>query len=401
MKKFLLVFLYEYKRHVFRKRFIFAILSMPLMVGLIILVGYISAKSTYQPAPIGYIDTANLIPQPRQVPVEEDTTFPPVPVERYESEDLIKQDLTSGKIQAYFILGDEYMNDGLVMMVTANNTGQNVESDFGNFLRYNLTSELPVKVATRLTEGNELIVRSLDGTRELNENNWFAIILPILSGVLFIIAVNISGGYLLQAVVEEKENRTMEIIVTSVSPTELMAGKIVGDLLVGLTQLVVWVLFVIIGLRIAPQFLPMGQSLELKPGYILLLAGTFLPAFVMIAAQMGAVGSMATDTREAQQISGLFTLPMVVPLWFTSAIMFTPNGAISVALSLFPFTAPLALPLRAVFTTIPAWQIALSLSLLYILSILSIFFAGKVFRMGMLRYGKRLTFKEIFARAQG
>lgn len=400
MKKFLLVFLQEYKRHVFRKRFIFAILSMPLMVGVIALVGWISVKMTYQPTPIGYIDSSNLISSPAQVPIKEKTSFPPVSVIRYESEEQAKQDLKAGKLQALFILSDEYMSNGQVTMVTSTDTGENVKSDFEDFLRFNLTSNLPITYSTRLTEGNELIIRSLDGSRELSENNWFAIILPLLSGVLFIIAVNISGSYLLQAVVEEKENRTMEIIVTSVSPTQLMAGKIVGDLLVGLTQLFVWVLFVIIGLRIAPQFLPVGQTLDLKPGFVFLLAGTFLPAFVMIAAQMGAVGSMSTNTREAQQISGLFTLPVVVPLWFTSAIMFTPNGTLSTILSLFPFTAPLSLPLRSVFTTIPAWQIAISLGLLYVLAILSVLFAGRVFRLGMLRYGKRLSFKEIFSRAR-
>lgn len=400
MRKFILIFLYEYKRHVLRKRFIFAILSMPLLVGLMALVGWISVKTSYQPTPIGYIDPENLISDPLQVPSKPNQTLKPVEVIHYNTEDLAKKDLTTGKIQAYFILGNDYMSNGQVTMITAGSIGENVKSDFGDFLRYNLTINLPQATANRLAEGNNLIIRSLDGTREMSENNWFSVVLPILAGVLFIIAVNVSGGYLLQAVVEEKENRTMEIIVTSVSPTQLMAGKIVGDLLVGLTELAIWILFAIIGLQLAPQFLPVDQTLTLKASFVLLLAGTFFPAFIMIAALMGAVGSMATESREAQQISGIFTLPLVAPFWFVTAIMFNPNGALSVGLSMFPLTAPLSLPLRAAFTTIPAWQIALSIGMLFILAVLSILFAGKVFRMGMLRYGKRLSLKEVFQRAK-
>ncbi|MDP3449745.1 MAG: ABC transporter permease, partial [Anaerolineaceae bacterium] len=285
-------------------------------------------------------------------------------------------------------------------MTSNEKPGANAEDDFGDFVSYNLVKGMPEPIIERLTDGSSITVRSLDGSREMGADNWMVILLPMLAGILFIIAVNISGGYLMQAVVEEKENRTMEILVTSVSPTQLMAGKVVGDLLVGLTQLVVWILFLIIGLKVAPLFITdMGSMPAIDGKYILLIAGTMLPAFVMIAAAMGAIGATATESQEAQQMAGFFTLPIVVPFWFVSQIMFNPNGALSVGLSMFPLTAPISLPLRAGFTNIPWWQTSITITVLVILAIFSLWLSGKIFRIGMLRYGKKVSLKEAFRRS--
>ena len=133
--------------------------------------------------------------------------------------------------------------------------------------------------------------------------------------------------------------------------------------------------------------------------YILLLVGTLLPAFVMISAAMGAIGATATESQEAQQMAGFFTLPIVIPFWFVSQIMFKPNGPIAVGMSMFPLTAPIALPLRAGFTDVPWWQITITIGTLICLAVFSLWLAGKVFQIGMLRYGKKVSFKEAFKRS--
>jgi ABC-2 type transport system permease protein len=399
MKKFWLVFWNEYKRHVLRKRFIFAILSMPFFVGLMVLIGFLSVWLQFKDTPVGYIDSYNILVEPQQVPKKDKTIFDPVPSLAFPDEASAKSAMEKGQIQAYFILSENYISTGEVTMKTAEKAGQNAEDDFGDFLSYNISKSLPEPVINRFDEGNNLIIRSLDGSREMDADNWMVILLPMISGILFIIAVNVSGGYLLQAVVEEKENRTMEILVTSVSPSQLMAGKVVGNMLVGLTELVIWILFVVIGLQVAPLFFEMAAPPPIELKYILLLVGTLFPAFVMVAAAMGAIGSTATEMREAQQIAGWFTLPIVIPFWFVTPIMFKPNGALAVGLSLFPLTAPIALPLRAVFTDVPWWQIALTITLLCALAYFSLWLAAKVFRIGMLRYGKKVSLKEAFRRS--
>lgn len=398
MRKTWLIFRNEYLRHVKKKSFIFGILSMPLFVVLMIGIGTVSVWLEYNKAPVGFVDTNQVLVDPMQVPVKEKKLFPVVTAIPFAEEESAKAALQDGSIQAYFLLSENYMETGEATMVKNSDTGSNAESDFGEFLAYNLVRNKPPQIAARLSEGTNIIIRSLDGSREMSVDDWMVILLPVLSGLLFIIAVNTSGNYLLQAVVEEKENRTMEIVVTSVSPNQLMIGKVMGNLMVGLTQLVTWIIFAIIALKIFPSVLPIGQVPQVEAANLLLIVVTFLPAFVMVAAAMGAVGATATEAREAQQITGWFTIPIVFPLWFITAIMFNPNGALSVFMSLFPVTAPIALPLRAVFTPIPAWQIILSVSLLCLLAVFMLWLSGRIFRLGMLRYGKRVRLREAFAR---
>ncbi len=398
MKKTWLILVNEYKRHVLRKRFMLAILSMPLFVGLTILIGFLSVWLQNNSAPIGYVDPYGLLMDPVQLPIEDKELFAPSPSVAFPNEDSARQAFETGEIQAYFILPENYMDSGEVEMYTGTKTGENAEGDFGDFLVINLLRNQPEAISTRLSEGNNMIIRSLDGTREMGLNNWLDIAMPIIAGILFIIVVNVSGNYLLQAVVEEKENRTIEILVTSVSPTQLMTGKVLGNLLVGLTQLVTWIGFSVLALMIAPKFIPMGEAPSIDVSSMGLMVATLLPAFVMVAAAMAAVGATATEAREAQQVAGWFTIPMVVPLWFVTAIMFNPNGALAVGMSLFPLTAPIALPMRAVFTTVPAWQIVLTVFNLCALAIFALWLSGRVFRLGMLRYGKRVKLSEAFKR---
>jgi ABC-2 type transport system permease protein len=219
--------------------------------------------------------------------------------------------------------------------------------------------------------------------------------MPIVAGILFVVAINISGGYLLQAVVEEKENRTMEIVITSVSTDQLMAGKIMGNLSVGLTQLAIWLIAAVIGFAFFANLQSDAGSIEMIRSYLGILALTFLPAFVVVAALMATLGATATEAREAQQISGLFSLPIFMPLWFITAILEHPDSALAVGFSLFPLTAPLTLPLRVAISTVPTWQIGLSLAILVVAAVGSVWLASRAFRLGMLRYGKKLTLREL------
>lgn len=397
MKKIWLILRNEYLRHARKKSFLFGILSMPFFIGLMAMVGFVSVWMEYNDAPIGYVDPNQDITNPLQVPVKEKKLLKPANVIRFENETDARTALQNEEIQAFFVLSDNYMASGEAAMVSTSETGSNAESDFGDFLAYNLVKDKPPQLAERLIDGSNLIIRSLDGSREMAVDDWMSIIMPILAGVLFIIAVNTSGNYLLQAVVEEKENRTMEIIVTSVSPGQLMAGKVIGNLLLGLTQLTTWILFAVLAIKIFPSIIPIDQIPRIDTSNLVLIIATFFPAFVMVAAAMGAVGATATEAREAQQITGWFTIPILIPLWFANTIMMNPNGPISVAMSLIPVTAPIALPMRAVFTTIPAWQIILAITLLYILAVFALWLSGRIFRLGMLRYGKRVRFREAFS----
>ena len=399
MKKFWLVCRYEYLRHVRRKRFIFALMSMPAMVLLMFGAGFLAVWAQYDKTPIGFVDPAGVLVNPQSPPTQADLWFPDPEIRKYPDEKAARQSLDSKEIQGYFILEPSYPQDGSTKYVTVGQMKDAADSAVKNFMIYNLISGQPKDVLQRLLKGPTIEVRSLGGNRRTSENDILSLVLPLVVGVLFLLVINTSGSYLVGALVEEKENRTMEIMVTSVSPNQLMAGKVIGNLSVGLTELVVWVFCGVIGLSLARANLPSAQDLNLDTGFLWLSFFTLLPAFVMVAGLMAMAGVTTTDTREAQQIAGLFTLPVVIPFWLIVPLMESPNSPLSIGLSLFPLTAPISLPIRAAFTDVPGWQIALSLTILVAGAFFALWLAARAFRMGMLRYGKKLAWREIFGRA--
>jgi ABC-2 type transport system permease protein len=200
----------------------------------------------------------------------------------------------------------------------------------------------------------------------------------------------------MQSVVDEKENRTMEMIVTSVSPEALMAGKILGNLCVGLTQLLIWLLFAAFGALLIAIVFGYGYAPVILPIHLVLLFGVILPGFVLVAALMTLVGVTAASLREAQQVSILFTLPMVAPYWFAGAVLQNPNHPLSAFMSIFPLTAVITMPMRTSIGDVPDWQILLTVLLMISSAILSLWLAARIFRASMLNYGKRTSIKGVF-----
>jgi ABC-2 type transport system permease protein len=110
---------------------------------------------------------------------------------------------------------------------------------------------------------------------------------------------------------------------------------------------------------------------------------------------MAIVGATVTDSHEAAQVNGLITFPFLVPYYFFSVLMTHPNGAFARVLSYFPLSAPVAMTLRMAFTQVPAWELALVIAILVLFSVLTIWLAGKAFRMGMLQYSKRIKLSQL------
>jgi ABC-2 type transport system permease protein len=399
MRKFWLVFRNEYLRHVLRRRFIFALLSLPVFVAILVGVGLLAVWSDYDSRPVGYVDLSGQFKNARPIPNQPDNLFPPPVIQAIASESEARAALEKHQIQAYFVIDPQYSKNGTVRLYTLDSFKDTTRDNFQKFLRYNLLLNQPQPVADRILKGPSIVVQSLSSNRKMADNEFLNILMPLISGLLFVVVINTSGSYLVQALIEEKENRTMEIVVTSVSHGQLMAGKIIGNLLVGLTELVIWLTFGFLGFAFAQRYIPGGQNLNINYDFIWLMLLTLLPAFVMVAALMAAVGASTSDSREAQQWAGLFTLPIVIPFWLVVPLMESPNSPMAVGLSLFPLTAPITLPLRAAFTDVPGWQVASSILLLVLFAVAALWLAGRTFRMGMLRYGKRLTWREIFGKA--
>src|SRR5699024_5349177 len=229
----------------------------------------------------------------------------------------------------------------------------------------------------------------------------------------------------LRGVIEEKTNRIVEVIISSVKPFELMMGKIVGIALVGLTQFLLWIVLSIglftvgttlflnpesfQGLETAQMSSSMDSQMDTLPENIQeiiqaidfpMILGSFalffIGGYLLYSALFAAIGSAVDNETEANQ----FTLPVTMPLLLAYVLSFgvlvnDPHGPIAVWLSMIPLTSPIAMMVRIAFG-VPIWEIAVSLTLLILGFILTTWIAGKIYRVGILMYGKKASFKEIF-----
>lgn len=232
----------------------------------------------------------------------------------------------------------------------------------------------------------------------------------------------IYGVRVMRSVLEEKNNRVVEIIISSVKPFELMMGKILGVTLVALTQFIVWISMSVIGALVlntgfssiqknmpgadeemASKFdvVEMGTQishslLELNfPLIIFVFIVFFLLGYMFYSSIYAAVGSAVDNETETQQFTIFAVLPLMLGMYGSFSVMNNPDGPLGFWLSIIPFTSPVAMIARIPFG-VPAWQIALSIFLLLGTTIFMIFVAGKIYRVGILMYGNKASLKEIW-----
>ena len=400
MTKILRVALHEYRRHVFNKRFVLGLLSVPLIILLLVGLVFLVISMESDSRPIGYVDYSSLLSDPLPAPKPEPPDRP-VTMQPFETEAAARSALEAGEVQIYYVLPQDYRSSGKLTVVSMDKVKSSSRQQFYSFLSVNLLRNTDPQVAERLTKGAEVTVQSPDGSRSVSSQNWFSIFIPVIAGLAFMIVMFSIGGYLMQAVVEEKENRTMEVIVTSVSPDQFMAGKIIGNIAIGLTMILSWGLFIVVTVLIGRNYIEFLRGIQILPQTVTLLACVMLPAFVMMAALMAAIGATVTEAREGQQVVGFLTMPVWIPYVLMTVIMSNPNSPLAVTLSMLPITAPLTMLFRDGSTILPVWQIALSAFIQAASAVGAIWLAGRAFRIGMLRYGKKVAWRELFARQGG
>jgi ABC-2 type transport system permease protein len=289
---------------------------------------------------------------------------------------------------------EDYMQSGRIRVYYWKDApGEVARGAFETFVRTSLAADLPQEVRARVLEGVSLTVRSADGRREVSTRNIADFVLPFAAGFFFVMAVMTSAGYLLQAVTTEKENRTMEVMVTSLTPEELISGKALGLMTVSLSQLLVWSLTIVVGLIVGARFVEQLQGISVPWALLGIIALFFLPSFALVAGMMTSIGSAVTETQQGQQISGVINLLFVAPFFFLALILANPDSPVVIALTLFPTTAFITVTMRWGLTVIPLWQLVLSWLLLVGSAGLSVWAAARILRAGMLRYGQRLSLR--------
>jgi ABC-2 type transport system permease protein len=210
----------------------------------------------------------------------------------------------------------------------------------------------------------------------------------------------IYGQQILAAVVEEKETRIAEILFSSARPFELMMGKLTGVGLAGLTQLAIWILsaLALVGVGVA-QLSAAGMDIsipDISPLMVILFFVYFLLGFFIYASIFALIGSMVTTVQEGGQFSFPPIMLLLVGFYFSFAVIRDPNSTLSFWVSIAPFFAPITMPVRILAETPPLWQIGLSILINAAAIAGLIWLASRVYRVGMLMYGKRATIPEVW-----
>jgi ABC-2 type transport system permease protein len=220
--------------------------------------------------------------------------------------------------------------------------------------------------------------------------------------VMLYIAILVHGQNVLRSVLEEKTTRVAEVVVASVRPEMLLAGKIIGVGGVAMTQILTWMtasalmirlrnpIMSAIGLPPTPLEIP-----SVTPGVVALLITFFLFGFLLYAAAYAAVGAMVSSEQEAQQAVQPLMILVLSPLLLLQPILLNPNTKLAEVASWFPFAAPVIMPLRLSLVPVPAGQIAFSLAVSALACVIVTWIAARVYRVGILMYGKRASVREV------
>jgi ABC-2 type transport system permease protein len=233
------------------------------------------------------------------------------------------------------------------------------------------------------------------GDRGEERDTGAGFILVFAAGFVIYLTILMYGQVILGAVIEEKETRIAEILFSSVKPFPLMMGKLIGISLLALTQLAVWGL----AFAVFVVFVAQGLSVEIPdiaPVVFVYFAVFFLLGYFIYATIYALVGSMVTTAQEGAQLAMPIILLLVVGFYMAFPVIRSPDSSFAFWVSMFPFFSPITMLVRIVTQTPPFWQIALSLLIGFGTVVLLTWLAARIYRIGMLMYGKRATIPEVW-----
>lgn len=421
------VFWYELQRNARRRGYLFTTFGVPLL-ALVLLFGYQFIQGLNQPseeeAPpptsadfgiealtsAGYVDLTGRFGDPGELGEV---------LRVYADETAARAALDAGEIQVYYIIPADYFATGEVTIAQPKlNVSLISDAPIQTLILNTLSEGVDPALYYRLVDPSniEQINRALtvsqvdEATGEVAPQDEDAsFILVYVFGFTLLMSLFVTNGYLLQTVIEEKETRLIEILISSVRPTQLLIGKILALGILGLLQVAAWIGGVFLIARLAG-----GQQLDQALGIIATLANINLPtnnlpllfvyfvvAYFLFAGLYGIVGAISNSMREGPQYAVIFTLPAALPFYFLALFVSTPDGTFPVIMSLFPLTAPIAMAIRLVVSEVPAWQIAVSLGLLAVSAVGSMWLAGRLFRVNTLLAGKLPKLRDIPALLRG
>ncbi|HML21733.1 MAG TPA: ABC transporter permease [Aggregatilinea sp.] len=436
------VFLYEVRQQVRRKSYLFVTFGFPLLAA-VAFMGYQayqetrdSGDETDQPSSsiteeingtsqvIGLVDLTpdHLFPPPQSYDVTADTcdasnvaALSPAIVKQltspgcmrslihgYPTVEAGKDALEANEIDVLYVIEPDYTETGQVSeymtgfsMDTAN-TDQYVENFVLATLLQRADADTYQTLFFRLRAPatvQEHRVDSAATTKAENENQSFVLVYAF--GIILAMSIFWGGGYVMQSVVQEKESRIIEIMLSSVRPLPLLVGKVLAMGTLSLIQVGTLAgTFMLIGGRAGSVFESLGD-LSVTPSALALLIVYFVLGYLLFGSAMAAIGAMSTTARESQNYVTFVTFPAMIPFFAMSIIVEEPNGTLAKVLSMIPFTAPMSMGMRVAVIDVPVGELLSSMVLLIVSVIFMFWAASRIFRVNVLLMGTMPKLRDI------
>jgi ABC-2 type transport system permease protein len=227
------------------------------------------------------------------------------------------------------------------------------------------------------------------------ESELAAFAMPYVFALLFMMSLFFTSGYLLQGVSEEKENRLIEILLSSVSARQLLSGKVIGLGAAGLMQIVVWLISAVALLAIASIFISLPEGLTIPIGLFIFGIIYFILGYLLFGILMATLGSIGSTARESSQWTTIIVMPSIIPVILIGLFIENPGHLIFTIFTLFPLTAPVAAIMKLSIGALPIWELLLSIAILIASILGAMWLAARVFRTFLLMYGNRPSLREM------
>ena len=438
MSKIGIIIQREYTSRVMKKSFLLLTFLTPVfMAAMIVLPMWITSMKDDSIKTIVVIDKSETLRQVLKSNEQYTFIFTDVSVDEFRKEQADGKNRKTGELSALLYVSDDLVKNPNAVTIYSEKQ-INVElknyisNELNNYIRdkklasFNIP-DLKEKIASTKTNVNISTIKWDEAGNEKEGSAEMALIIGMLAAFMIYMFIMTYGSQVMSGVLQEKTSRIVEVIVSSVKPFELMMGKIIGIALVGLTQFTIWIVFTLIlsGIGTAlfgdgfsatamPESLQMGQSVasdadsaEMITKVMSMLSGFdfvkvvvlfllyFLGGYLLYASLFAAIGSAVDNETDTQQFSMPVTLPIIFSIFIGIYAAQSPDSALAFWGSVIPFTSPVVMMARIPYD-VPTWQILLSLGLLVGTFVASTWLAGKIYRTGILMYGKKVSWKELW-----
>lgn len=400
MRKSWLIATMTYRQRVRSGMFLLLTFGLPLLMIIAGAVPILTANDGDAPGAIGVVDQTGVMAPVSEVAIEEELldinqrlNFTPLA-----GEEAAQEALLEGEIGGYLLIPDGYFEGEAVAYYAEEAPGAVVEEGVQLFLHRALLGQQPEWMFERLQNPASYTYAGLESGEAVAEGPGLLIRLlaPAVLAAAFAVAVFMGAGQMGSAVIREKESRAMEMVVTSLHPRELVAGKVLGMSLLSLTQFAIWTVGALTAAALAFRGDVELATLAMPWASLLWGLALIIPAYFLFALLSAGLGIIAGDNQQAQQLAGVVGFLGLAPLWVLAPILNNPDGAAAVGLTMFPLTAPTVALIRMIFGDVPSWQLASSLAILLLTLAVAVWSVAKIFRAAMLNYGQALRPRQIW-----